>query len=61
MDTGKKFHVWITLLLLWNGALLALVLYMLWINQPTPINPNDVAEACGTATLETMKDTCSNL
>lgn len=63
MDTPHKLHTWIILLLLWNSALLIVVIGLLWMNptsQGQP-NPDDLAQACGTATLTALKDRCLNL
>lgn len=61
MDSSHKYHVWILLLLVWNGALLSLVLWMLWFQPPASLNVEELSQACGATTLETLKDACVNL
>lgn len=63
MDTPHKLHTWIILLLLWNSALLVVVIGLLWMNPTSKGQPDsdDLAQACGTATLTALKDSCLNL
>ncbi|MEK7183600.1 MAG: hypothetical protein AAB776_03130 [Patescibacteria group bacterium] len=61
METSHKLHVWIILLLVWNAALLMLIIGFLYFRPTPPPDASTVAAECSAATLATLKDTCISL
>jgi len=61
METSHKLHTWIIMLLVWNAALLLLIIGFLYFGPTTEPDASRVAAECSAATLETLKDTCTNL